>query len=107
MTLVGYPTAVEGSNGGKFNSDSLISISANSAMKEQAWEFCQQMLSEEAQESLSGSLPVRKEAFDKAAAKALEPQTYYDEEGNEKSGFFHRLQRHGRSRNAAPHTGRY
>ncbi len=83
VTLVGYPTAVEGSNGGKFNSDTLISISANSAMKEQAWEFCQQMLSEEAQESLSWSLPVRKEAFDKAAAKALEPQTYYDEEGNE------------------------
>ncbi|GEM_PF-1050575 len=82
VTLVGYPTAAEGSNGGKFNSDYLISASANSAVKDQIWEFCQQMLSEESQENLSWSLPVRKEAFDKAAAEALKPDITYDEEGN-------------------------
>ena len=83
VTLVGYPTATEGSNGGKFNSDTMISINANSSVKEQAWEFCQQMLSEDAQENLDWSLPVRKEAFDKVAAEALKPEIYYDEEGNE------------------------
>ncbi len=83
VTLVGYPTATEGSNGGKFNSDTMISINANSSVKEQAWEFCQQMLSEDAQENLGWSLPVRKEAFDKVAAEALKPEIYYDEEGNE------------------------
>lgn len=85
VTLTGFPTATEGSNGGKFASDYTVSISANSAVKEQAWEFCQQMLSEETQEHLNYMLPVRKEAFDKLCKEALKPQTYYDDEGNEKT----------------------
>ncbi|MBR1528429.1 MAG: carbohydrate ABC transporter substrate-binding protein [Oscillospiraceae bacterium] len=84
VTLVGFPTATEGSNGGKFAPDYTISASANSAVKDQIWEFCQQMLSEESQEHLNYELPVRKEAFDKLAANALKPETYYDEEGNQK-----------------------
>jgi len=82
VTLVGFPTATEGSNGGKFSPDYTISASANSAMKDQIWEFCQQMLSEESQEHLSYTLPVRREAFDKLSQNALKPETYYDEEGN-------------------------
>ena len=85
VTLVGYPTAVEGSNGGKFVPEYTMSVSANSAVKDQIWEFFQQMLSEDSQEHLNWSLPVRKEAFDKLGQNALKPDTYYDEEGNEKT----------------------
>jgi len=83
VTLVGYPTGMEGSNGGKFMPEYTISASSNSAFKDQVWEFCQQMLSEDAQESVEWTLPVRKEAFDKMAANALKPDTYTDEDGNE------------------------
>lgn len=82
-TLIGLPTNKENSNGGMFQPDYTLSISANSSVKDQVWEFCQTMLSEEYQESLSWTLPVRKEAFDKAAEKALLPDTYTDEDGNE------------------------
>ncbi|MBR4319697.1 MAG: extracellular solute-binding protein [Oscillospiraceae bacterium] len=82
-TFVGYPTNAENSNGGIFHSDYTISVSANSSVKDQIWEFCKTMLSEEAQESLDMALPVRREAFDKAAENALLPNTGFDEEGNE------------------------
>ena len=83
VTLVGGPTNTEGSNGGKFMPDYTISASANSVFTNQIWEFCQQLLSEDAQESLSWSLPVSKKAFDKAASNALKPDTYIDEDGKE------------------------
>ena len=83
VTLVGYPTGTEGSNGGRFMPEYTICGSANSAFKDQIWDFCQQMLSEDAQENLDWTLPVHKKAFDKMASEALKPDTYTDEDGNE------------------------
>ena len=83
VTLIGYPTLKEDSNGGRFNPDFTLAISANSENKDQAWSFFKSMLEEDFQESLSWSCPVRKEAFDKMAAKALEPDTYTDQDGTE------------------------
>ncbi len=83
VTLVGYPTASENSNGGRINPNFTIAIASNSAYQSQAWDFCKSLLTEEAQEELSWSLPVRREAFDKIAEKAIKPDTYIDEEGNE------------------------
>ena len=81
VTRVGYPTVTENSNGGRFQSDYTLAISANSDKQEQAWKFFEYMLSEDFQESLSWSNPVRIEAFDKKAKQALEPDTYIDENG--------------------------
>lgn len=84
VTWVGYPTVNENSNGGRFQSDYTLAISANSDLKEQAWSFFEAILSEEFQEKLSWSTPVRKEAFDKKAQEALKPDTYVDENGETK-----------------------
>ena len=81
VTRVGYPTVNENSNGGRFQPDYTLAISANSDMQEQAWKFFEFMLSEDFQENLSWSTPVRIEAFDKKAQQALEPDTYIDENG--------------------------
>ncbi|MDE5737965.1 MAG: extracellular solute-binding protein [Oscillospiraceae bacterium] len=81
VTKVGYPTVNENSNGGRFQPDYTLAISANSDMQEQAWKFFEFMLSEDFQENLSWSTPVRIEAFDKKAQQALEPDTYIDENG--------------------------
>lgn len=81
VTLVGYPTVKENSNGGRFNFDYTLAISANSAMKDQAWGFFTDMLSEESQEKLGWQLPLRKEAFDKIAEEAMQPETYKDQNG--------------------------
>ncbi|MDE7093317.1 MAG: extracellular solute-binding protein [Oscillospiraceae bacterium] len=81
VTKVGYPTVNENSNGGRFQPDYTLAISGNSDMQEQAWKFFEFMLSEDFQESLSWSTPVRIEAFDKKAQQALEPDTYIDENG--------------------------
>ncbi|MDE6004996.1 MAG: extracellular solute-binding protein [Oscillospiraceae bacterium] len=81
ITRVGYPTVNENSNGGRFAPDYTLAISANSDKQEQAWKFFEFMLSEDFQESLSWTIPVRIEAFDKKAQQALEPETYVDENG--------------------------
>lgn len=76
VSMIGYPTNVEDSNGGRFQPEYTLSISANSAMKEQIWEFFQMMLDEDAQENLYSSLPVRKEAFDLFAKEAMNANTF-------------------------------
>lgn len=81
VNYIGYPTLKENSNGGKFQFDYTLAVSANSGMKDQIFGLFTEMLSEESQEKLSWQLPVNKKAFDTKATKALEPDTYVDENG--------------------------
>ncbi|MDE6088122.1 MAG: extracellular solute-binding protein [Oscillospiraceae bacterium] len=81
LTYIGYPTVKENSNGGRIQFNYTLAISANSELKDQVWGFFTDMLSEESQEKLSWQIPVRKEAFDKKAEEAMQPETYEDQNG--------------------------
>jgi ABC-type glycerol-3-phosphate transport system substrate-binding protein len=84
VTMVGYPTAKEGSNGGYFSSNSLLSISSSSKYKEEAWDFIKLLLSEDYQtNSLAYTMPVNKNAMKAMMEDSLNPSTYLDENDNE------------------------
>ena len=75
VTMVGYPTTNENSNGGRLSTDFTLAISAGSAYKEQCWNFFESMLSDDYQESLSWMFPVKKSIFDKQAEEAMKPDS--------------------------------
>ena len=79
VTVCGYPTMKEGSNGSMFTPSYTLAISANSQYQDKCWEFMNSMLSDSYQENLDWSLPVKKSAFDKKAAEAMKPQTYFED----------------------------
>ena len=81
VTYVGFPTSNENSNGGVISFNGTVAISSNTAYPDQCWQFLESMLSEDYQESLSWSIPVSRQAFDKMAQEAMKPQTYKDENG--------------------------
>lgn len=83
VTRVGFPISGSGGNGGRFNMYGTVAISANSAYKEQCWEFISSMFTDEAQENLSWAFPVSRKVFDKMAEDAQKPRTYKDENGKE------------------------
>ena len=82
VVYCGYPTMKEGSNGSRFEPDFTLAISANSQYQDKCWEFLNSMLADSYQDNLSWSLPVKKSSYDKMAAEAMEPETYFDYELN-------------------------
>ena len=82
VTFVGFPTSDGNGNGGIISFNGTVAISANTAYPDQCWQFLESMLSEDYQESLSWSIPVSRQAFDKMAQESMKPQTYKDENGN-------------------------
>ncbi len=82
MTFVGYPTAKEGSNGGRFAPDYTVAVAANTTKFDQIQELFNEILSEEFQENLDWAIPVQKKAFDKFAATAIKPIMGEDDNGN-------------------------
>ncbi|MBQ4464689.1 MAG: hypothetical protein II916_01805 [Oscillospiraceae bacterium] len=79
---IGFPVAGENSgNGGRFSVYGTMAMSANSAVKDQCWEFMSSMLSDEHQDNLSWSLPVKRSAYEKMAEEAMKPDYYEDENG--------------------------
>ena len=83
VTRVGYPTFKENSNGGRFNCEFMVSVASGTKYPDQCWEFISSMLAEDFQENMDWTLPVSIKAYDTMAAKAAEPGTTWDDEGNE------------------------
>lgn len=84
VTRIGYPVA-EGAdgNGGCFSAYNTLAMSANSEHKDIVWSFIESMLSDDYQNNLEWSLPVKRSAFKKMAEEAMKPLTYTDENGKE------------------------
>ena len=83
INRIGYPINSEnGGNGGRFQVYNTVAMSSNSKVKEQCWEFMRYMFSDEYQDGLSWSLPIKKSAFDKMVETAMTPITYKDENGD-------------------------
>ena len=83
IVRLGFPTnGNTNGNGGRFAVYNTVAISSNSAVKDKCWEFMHYMLSEEYQNALTWSLPIKRSAFDRMAQEAMKPRTYIDEEGN-------------------------
>ena len=82
LNRIGFPVNNENSgNGGRFMVYNTVAMSSNSSVKEQCWEFMRYMFSDEYQDGLSWSLPIKKSSFDKLVAEAMKPMTYMDEDG--------------------------
>lgn len=81
MTLIGFPVS-EG-NGSVIMSDTSMAISAQSSLKEGAWEFIKYFLTEEYQsDDDNWCFPVRNDVLEAQAKEATEPDYYLDENGN-------------------------
>lgn len=79
VTYTGFPMMVVSGNGGRFNPDFTMAVSANTDYPDQCWEFLSYMLSDEYQDSLGWTLPVKKSSFDKRAEDAKKPRTYMED----------------------------
>ena len=81
ISLVGFPGTNQGpavvSVGGS------IGITKNAAHPDAGWALIKSILSEETQDKLQWNFPVRKSSFNKLAEKAMKPNTYKDENGND------------------------
>lgn len=81
ITFIGYPC-----NGGcssiVSSSDFALAVSATCEDPDGAWEFMKIILSEDYQDDLSYSFPVRRSSLDKILEKAATPEYYTDENGN-------------------------
>ncbi len=80
INYIGYPSAIR--EGNSFGTESCIAINSKSKNQEAAWEFVRQFLLDDYQENNINCFPVKKSALEKMAKKAMEPQTYTDEDGN-------------------------
>ena len=80
ISFIGYPNNT-GENFSVIYPRMRFAISANSKAKDGAWDFVKTFLTEEYQDNLEYSLPIRKSSFEKAAAKSME-KPYYMDEGN-------------------------
>lgn len=74
VTLVGMPTADGSSNGAAFKPESGLALSSQSEHKAEAWAFFRFLLSEEYQNSLSWSFPVRRSALQRQMDASLTPE---------------------------------
>lgn len=83
ITAVGYPS-VKGNGGLIQNMNGIYAIAEDSDCKEGAWEFIKYMISEEYQSQyIHWSTPIHRASFEKLAAKAMEYDTYINEDGEE------------------------
>lgn len=87
ITFIGYPTST--GNGSYIRPNTSIGINAKSKAKEGAWEFVRTFITKEFQSigedgrfkhNLWG-FPTRKDSFETALEKSMEPQYYTDENG--------------------------
>lgn len=74
VTLVGMPSADGSSNGAAFRPESGLALSSQSEHKAEAWEFFRFLLSEEYQNSLSWSFPVKRSALQRQMDVSLTPE---------------------------------
>jgi ABC-type glycerol-3-phosphate transport system substrate-binding protein len=83
VTFIGYPTS-SGKGSAISPSEITLGVSSKSKNKEGAWEFVRTFLTPEYQtkEYLWG-FPVLKSALDEKLNKAMEPEFYTDESGNQ------------------------
>lgn len=77
VAFIGFPTAT-GENGSSFMPDSPIAMSASGTKKDACWEFMRRLYSDEYQEGINWSFPVRLSALEKKAQKATEPEMWYN-----------------------------
>ena len=77
VSFVGYPNDL-GINNSVIIPFSRIAISSQSQYKDAAWEFVKYFLSEEYQDSLEYSFPIRKSSFEKMGEASTHKQFYMD-----------------------------
>lgn len=77
VSFVGYPNDL-GINNSVIMPFSRIAISSQSQYKDAAWEFVKSFLSEEYQDSLEYSFPIRKSSFEKLGEASTHKQFYMD-----------------------------
>lgn len=80
-TFIGLPTS--GRSGSALSIYAQLGVSAKSANQDGVWQFLKYLLSEEYQDNLSWNFPVRASSLSKMADKAMKPDTYIDENGEE------------------------
>ena len=80
INFIGFPTA--NSNGSAIMVDIGMAISANSRVKEGAWEFIRYFLMDDYQNNLSYQFPIKISAYDKIIADAKSKPYWIDDNGN-------------------------
>lgn len=80
ITFVGFPC--DNGNGSVISADSEIAIMAKAKNPDGAWEFVKYFLSDEYQNSVSGSFPIKLSAYDKLKEDAKQKPFYLDDDGN-------------------------
>lgn len=83
VTFIGYPSST-GTGSSIMSSEVLLGISSKSKNKDGAWEFVRTFLAPEYQtQDYMWGFPVLKSALDETFKKAMEPEYYTDENGNQ------------------------
>lgn len=80
VTYIGFPS--NSGNGNSISYDSVMMISAKSKYKDQAWDFLKTLISDDYQDKISYSIPIKKSSFQKKAEEAMKIPTYIDEDGS-------------------------
>ncbi len=80
VTFIGFPSA--NGSGSSISADMELSITSKAKNPDGAWEFCKYFLSDEYQDSLEYSFPVKLSALEKQMKEAMENPYYMD--GGEK-----------------------
>ncbi len=79
ITFVGFPC--DNGNGSAISADGEIAITAKAKNPDGAWEFVKYFLSDEYQNSVSGSFPIKLSAYDKLMETAKQKPYYTDDSG--------------------------
>lgn len=79
VTFIGFPTE-SGENGSSFMTDTPMAMSASSKHKDVCWDFMRRLYSEEYQDAIEWSFPVRMSSLEKKAKKATEPEMWLNPE---------------------------
>lgn len=80
INFIGFPTA--NSNGSAIMVDMGMAISANSRVKDGAWEFIRYFLMDDYQNNLDYQFPIKTSAYDKIIADAKSKPYWIDDDGN-------------------------
>jgi len=72
INYIGFPTA--SGTGNAITFDSVMAISAKTKYKDAAWDFIKQNITDEAQDKLEYTLPVKKSSLEKKAKEAMKEQ---------------------------------